>query len=383
MRPPYARSARLVRLTTDATDTPRSPRSARAGTRPARRRLPRRHRDDGDAGHRRRHAADDDDRHERPAGPELTGDPTAGKAVFTSAGCVGCHTLADAGATGNVGPNLDEAKPDSELVVTRVTKGMGAMPAVRRPAHRSADRGRGCVRRRRPPAADPSHLLSRATSRRSPATSTARSSAVTACCGRAPARRSPARRRPGSPSSSRRAGCFAPCGPISSEAGISDLVVCYQGAAVVDPVSGTFVLHEPIPLETAREAIATLTSLGHSPNCYVDDRLYVAEHTEYSRMYAGFQHIPVEEVGDLAAWLDAAADEARRGRRPGRDPGAPRGARLGVRRSPLPDDLPPLSPRARQPRGVEGNGHRVRRPASSASRSSASSRSATARTTSS
>ena len=50
---------------------------------------------------------------ERPAGAELTGDATAGKAVFTSAGCGGCHTLADAGANGNVGPNLDEAKPDT------------------------------------------------------------------------------------------------------------------------------------------------------------------------------------------------------------------------------------------------------------------------------
>ena len=40
------------------------------------------------------------------------------------------------------------------------------------------------------------------------------------------------------------------------------------------------------------------------PNCYVDDRLYVERHTEYSRMYAEFQHIPVEEVGDLAAWLE-------------------------------------------------------------------------------
>jgi Cof subfamily protein (haloacid dehalogenase superfamily) len=91
--------------------------------------------------------------------------------------------------------------------------------------------------------------------------------------------------------------------PYLEEAGITDLAVCYQGAAVVDPVSGAFVLHEPIPLETAREAIVTLAALGHSPNCYVDDRLYVAEHTEYSRMYADFQHIPVEEVGDLATWL--------------------------------------------------------------------------------
>ncbi len=61
---------------------------------------------------------------------ELTGDPVAGKAVFTgSSGCTGCHTLADAGATGTVGPNLDEAKPDDVLVVTRVTEGQGGMPA--------------------------------------------------------------------------------------------------------------------------------------------------------------------------------------------------------------------------------------------------------------
>ena len=56
------------------------------------------------------------------------GDPTAGKVVFESAGCKGCHTLKDAGATGTVGPNLDQAKPALSLVVERVTKGAGAMP---------------------------------------------------------------------------------------------------------------------------------------------------------------------------------------------------------------------------------------------------------------
>jgi mono/diheme cytochrome c family protein len=56
------------------------------------------------------------------------GDAAAGKAVFTSAGCVGCHTLADAGATGTVGPNLDDAKPSADLVTERVTNGKGAMP---------------------------------------------------------------------------------------------------------------------------------------------------------------------------------------------------------------------------------------------------------------
>ncbi len=91
--------------------------------------------------------------------------------------------------------------------------------------------------------------------------------------------------------------------PYLEQAGIAEPVVCYQGAAVVDPTTGTFLLHEPIPVETAREAVALLTAVGHPPNCYVDDRLVVERHTEYSRMYAEFQHLPVEEVGDLVAWL--------------------------------------------------------------------------------
>ena len=56
------------------------------------------------------------------------GDPVAGKDVFASAGCASCHTLADSGATGAVGPNLDAASPSYDKVVERVTNGQGAMP---------------------------------------------------------------------------------------------------------------------------------------------------------------------------------------------------------------------------------------------------------------
>lgn len=92
--------------------------------------------------------------------------------------------------------------------------------------------------------------------------------------------------------------------PYLEQAGIAEPVVCYQGAAVVDPESADFLLHKPIELETAREAIEFLATLGHSPNCYVDDRLYVDRETAYSRRYAEFQHLTVEEVGDLATWLE-------------------------------------------------------------------------------
>ena len=62
---------------------------------------------------------------------KLKGDPVAGKKIFTSAGCSGCHTLADAGATGTVGPNLDQAKPDYQLATGRVTLGKGVMPSFK------------------------------------------------------------------------------------------------------------------------------------------------------------------------------------------------------------------------------------------------------------
>ena len=61
--------------------------------------------------------------------PPADGDPVAGKEVFLGASaCGGCHALADAGATGTVGPNLDDSLPSAELVVDRVTNGRGVMP---------------------------------------------------------------------------------------------------------------------------------------------------------------------------------------------------------------------------------------------------------------
>lgn len=92
--------------------------------------------------------------------------------------------------------------------------------------------------------------------------------------------------------------------PYARAAGITEPLVCYQGAAVVEPATGTFLLHEPIPLELAREAIAAVQDEGFGLNCYVDDELYVATVTENARAYAGFQEIPITEVHDLLAWLE-------------------------------------------------------------------------------
>ena len=54
-----------------------------------------------------------------------------GKQVFAKAGCGGCHTLKDAGSSGNVGPNLDSLKPSEATVARQVENGGGQMPAFK------------------------------------------------------------------------------------------------------------------------------------------------------------------------------------------------------------------------------------------------------------
>ena len=53
--------------------------------------------------------------------------PSDPKALFTQL-CGACHVLADAGTTGTIGPNLDEAEPQLEPAIEQITNGGGGMP---------------------------------------------------------------------------------------------------------------------------------------------------------------------------------------------------------------------------------------------------------------
>jgi cbb3-type cytochrome c oxidase subunit III len=55
---------------------------------------------------------------------------TNGKEIFQKK-CSSCHTLKDAGATGTVGPNLDQLKPAFAIVQRQVTNGGRVMPAFK------------------------------------------------------------------------------------------------------------------------------------------------------------------------------------------------------------------------------------------------------------
>jgi cytochrome c5 len=57
------------------------------------------------------------------------GGAAQGEEVFASAGCANCHTLEAAGATGTIGPNLDETQLGEDEIVQVVTNGRDGMPS--------------------------------------------------------------------------------------------------------------------------------------------------------------------------------------------------------------------------------------------------------------
>ncbi len=66
--------------------------------------------------------------------------------LLGASACDGCHTLADAGATGTVGPNLDDAKPSCRARHRPRDERPGRHAVLLELAHRAADRRRRGVR---------------------------------------------------------------------------------------------------------------------------------------------------------------------------------------------------------------------------------------------
>ena len=65
---------------------------------------------------------------EPPAEPAA---PSTGGQQLFSSNCGNCHTLAAAGASGQMGPDLDQLQPGPDLVRTQTENGGGAMPAFK------------------------------------------------------------------------------------------------------------------------------------------------------------------------------------------------------------------------------------------------------------
>jgi len=57
------------------------------------------------------------------------GDPVAGKSLWTSSGCGGCHTFKAAASSGTQGPDLDAVAPTPDKVLQQLRKPGGLMPS--------------------------------------------------------------------------------------------------------------------------------------------------------------------------------------------------------------------------------------------------------------
>lgn len=60
-------------------------------------------------------------------------DDSPGRQIFVEGAgglppCALCHVLADAGATGEIGPDLDQLRPDPAKIRAAVQDGVGVMP---------------------------------------------------------------------------------------------------------------------------------------------------------------------------------------------------------------------------------------------------------------
>ena len=93
---------------------------------------------------------------------------------------------------------------------------------------------------------------------------------------------------------------------IASDLGIGGPIICYQGAMVADTATGHLLLHQTIPVPLAHAVIEDTERMGLHLNVYLDDQLYVSKVNPqadfYSRINMG---LPMLEVGDLHAWLNA------------------------------------------------------------------------------
>lgn len=91
--------------------------------------------------------------------------------------------------------------------------------------------------------------------------------------------------------------------PYARELGVEDYLMTYQGALVKHSVTGDVLFHRPVPLDLALEVIQLVNRYGYHINVYLDDTPYIARRTKEGDLYAAISRIPMEEVGDLTAFL--------------------------------------------------------------------------------
>jgi Cof subfamily protein (haloacid dehalogenase superfamily) len=92
---------------------------------------------------------------------------------------------------------------------------------------------------------------------------------------------------------------FSAARPFATLLGISGPIVCYQGAAIYDAVSGDAVRETPLPADVTRDVLAKAKADRFHAQCYANDQLFVDEINVFSRRYTDIARVEPVLVPDL------------------------------------------------------------------------------------
>lgn len=93
--------------------------------------------------------------------------------------------------------------------------------------------------------------------------------------------------------------------PFAQQLGITEPLICHQGALIRDPITDTVLHHQAMPARDAAEAARMLLDAGIFTIAYVDERLHIAAHAPELDYYLRFhpEGADVVVVPNLPAFL--------------------------------------------------------------------------------
>jgi Cof subfamily protein (haloacid dehalogenase superfamily) len=75
--------------------------------------------------------------------------------------------------------------------------------------------------------------------------------------------------------------------------------------AMVGTAEGEILRHDPLDIPTARDLLIEIERAGYDPVAFIDEHVYVAYESETARTYSGNAGVGYRVVGELAHWLPA------------------------------------------------------------------------------
>jgi len=92
--------------------------------------------------------------------------------------------------------------------------------------------------------------------------------------------------------------------PHTDKLGISDPVITYNGALVMNPVENLELYHSPIPFKIAKKISKMVEEYDYYLQTFLDDTLYVAEKNSYTKKYENIAGVTAHTVGNLSDFMD-------------------------------------------------------------------------------